>query len=79
MRNKMSIHMRTLYLDGKKDEACAKVPTQLIDEVCIVGSADRIRDRLQRWKDAGARKEVGSMLLAIGDVGTMEVFAKEML
>ena len=71
--------VQDLYLDGKKDEACAKVPTQLIDEVCIVGSADRIRDRLQRWKDAGARKEVGSMLLAIGDVGTMEVFAKEML
>ena len=71
--------VQDLYLDGKKDEACAKIPTQLIDEVCIVGSADRIRDRLQRWKDAGARKEVGSMLLAIGNVGTMEVFAKEML
>ena len=71
--------IQDLYLDGKKDEACAEVPTQLIDEVCVVGSADRIRDRLQRWKEAGERREVGSMLLGIGDVGTMEIFAKEML
>jgi len=71
--------IQDLYLDGKKDEAAAEVPTELIDSVCIVGSKDRIRDRLQRWKEAGERREVGSMLLGIGDAPTMEIFAKEML
>jgi F420-dependent oxidoreductase-like protein len=71
--------IQDLYLDGKKDEAAAEVPTGLIDAVSIVGSADRIRDRLQRWKEAGKRKEVGSMLLGVGDPATMEIFAKEML
>ncbi len=71
--------IQDLYLDGKKDEAAAEVPTDLIDAVSIVGSADRIRDRLQRWKEAGKRKEVGSMLLGVGDPATMEIFAKEML
>lgn len=71
--------IQDLYLDGKKEEAAAQVPTELIDAVSIVGSADRIRDRLQRWKEAGKRKEVGSMLLGVGDPATMEIFAKEML
>lgn len=71
--------IQDLYLDGKKDEAAAQVPKELIDGVSLVGPADRIRDRLQRWKEAGKRKEVGSMLLGAGDPATMELFAKEML
>lgn len=72
-------NIQDLYLEGKKDDAAALVPNELIDEVCLVGSHDRIRDRLGRWKDAGKRGEVGSMLLAVADPTIMEVFAKEML
>ena len=29
-----------------------KVPAELIDEVALVGSPARIKDRLQRWQDS---------------------------
>lgn len=44
--------IQDLYLSGKKNEATALVPNQLVDEVALVGPAARIRDRLQRWKDS---------------------------
>ena len=34
----------------------------LVDETSLVGSPERIKDRLQAWKEAGKRDEVGSML-----------------
>ncbi len=71
--------IQDLYLEGKKDEAAAHVPNQLLDEVALVGPAGRIRERLQAWKEAGKRGEVGSMLLGVGDPAVMELFAQEML
>jgi putative ABC transport system substrate-binding protein len=38
---------------GRKAQAVAAVPDALVDEIALVGSADRIRDRLQAWKDGG--------------------------
>jgi F420-dependent oxidoreductase-like protein len=39
-----------LFLEGKQAEAVAAVPDQLADEISLVGSVDRIRDRLQAWQ-----------------------------
>ena len=64
--------IQDLYLTGQKAEAEALLPKELIDEVALVGPRDRIRERLQRWKDAGARGEVGSMLMGIADPAVME-------
>ena len=44
--------IQDLYLEGRKAEATAAVPAALIDDVALVGSADRIRDRAQRWEDS---------------------------
>jgi F420-dependent oxidoreductase-like protein len=71
--------IQELYLTGQKAEAEAMVPKQLIDEVGLVGPKDRIRERLQRWKDAGKRGEVGSMLMGISDPAVMQLMAEEML
>ncbi len=71
--------IQDLYLSGKKQEAEALIPEQLIDEVTLVGSRDRIKDRLQRWKEAGARGEVGSMLCGVHDPEVMELLSEEML
>jgi F420-dependent oxidoreductase-like protein len=68
-----------LYLSGQKDEATALVPDELIDDVALVGSLGRIRDRLRRWKEAGSRGEVSSMLLRVSDPEVMELLASEML
>jgi len=44
-----------------------------------VGPADRIRDRLLVWKEAGAKRHVGSLLAGTGDVNALRVLAEEML
>ena len=71
--------IQDLYLDGKKMEAMAAVPDELVDDVALVGSADRIRDRLQAWKEAGAKRHVGSLLAGTGDVKALRVLAEEVL
>ena len=37
------------FLSGKRTEAIAAVPDTLVDEVSLVGSPERIKDRLQAW------------------------------
>ena len=71
--------IQELYLSGKKAEAEALVPNELLDEVALVGSHDRIRERLAPWKEAGRRGEVGSMLLGAQDPAVLELIAREML
>ena len=45
--------IQDLYLDGKKQEAAAAVPDELIDEIALVGPKARIAERLEPWRDAG--------------------------
>ena len=71
--------IQDLYLSGQKAEAEALVPNELLDSVALVGPADRIRERLGIWKEAGKRGEVGSMLLGVHDPAVLELFAQEML
>jgi len=71
--------IQDLYLAGKKADAEALVPTELLDAVALVGPGGRIRERLARWKEAGRRGEVGSMLLSVQDPVVLELCAKELL
>ncbi|MEP1472002.1 MAG: LLM class F420-dependent oxidoreductase [Halieaceae bacterium] len=71
--------IQDLYLSGKKQEAEALVPTELLDAVSLVGPKERIIERLAPWKEAGKRGEVGTMLLGVHDVEVLEIIAKEML
>lgn len=74
-----AVEIQNLYLQGKKAEAAAAVPDALVDDVALVGSADRIRDRLQAWKAAGAKRHVGSLLAGTGDVKALRVLAEAVL
>jgi F420-dependent oxidoreductase-like protein len=63
--------IQELYLAGKKQEAAMAVPDQLADEISLVGSADRIKDRIQAWRETpitsltvSARSETELALLA---------------
>ncbi len=44
--------IQDLYLDGKKQDAAAAVPDELVDEVALVGPVERIVDRLEAWKES---------------------------
>jgi F420-dependent oxidoreductase-like protein len=45
--------VQDLYLDGKREEAMAALPDELIDLVSLCGPADRVRDRLAVYREAG--------------------------
>jgi F420-dependent oxidoreductase-like protein len=44
--------IQDLYLDGKKAEAAAAVPTQLVEDVALVGPREKIRDDLEMWRES---------------------------
>jgi len=52
--------VQDLYLDGKKDEAAAALPGELIDTVTLCGPADVVRERIGIYRDAG----VGTLMIA---------------
>jgi F420-dependent oxidoreductase-like protein len=45
--------VQDLYLDGRRDEAMAALPDDLIDLVTLCGPADRVRERLEIYREAG--------------------------
>jgi F420-dependent oxidoreductase-like protein len=74
-----AVKIQDLYLSGKKDEAMAAVPDELVDACHLVGPADHIREQLTRWKSAGASGVVGSMLIGSGQTEALKIIAEEML
>jgi len=74
-----AVKIQDLYLAGKKDEAMAAVPAELIDACHLVGPAERIKERLGRWKEAGSKGHVSSMLIGTGNPEALELIAQEML
>jgi F420-dependent oxidoreductase-like protein len=60
--------VQDLYLDGRRDEAAAAVPDELVDTVTLCGPADRVRERLGVYRDAGVGTlGVTPMAMAKGD------------
>jgi F420-dependent oxidoreductase-like protein len=45
--------VQDLYLEGKRDEAMAALPDELIDLVSLCGPKDRVRERLRIYAEAG--------------------------
>ena len=44
--------IQDLFFEGRRDEAIAAVPTEFADEISLVGSPERIRDRLEAWRES---------------------------
>jgi alkanesulfonate monooxygenase SsuD/methylene tetrahydromethanopterin reductase-like flavin-dependent oxidoreductase (luciferase family) len=74
-----AIKIQDLYLSGKREEAMAAVPEELIDACHLVGPAARIKDRAQRWKAATKQGHVGSMLIGSNQPKALELMAELML
>jgi F420-dependent oxidoreductase-like protein len=71
--------IQDLYLDGKKGEALAAVPDSLVDDVALIGPAERILERLEAWKEAGRNRHVGSMLIGGGQPELLRLLAENVL
>jgi F420-dependent oxidoreductase-like protein len=64
--------IQELFLDGKQTEAAAAVPDRFVDEVALIGSKERIADRLAAWRESGAT----SLLVSTRDVATLRAVAE---
>lgn len=67
--------IQDLYLAGRKGEAMMAVPTELIDEVALIGSRERIADRLQMWQES----KITTLNISCFDVETLRVMAELVL
>jgi len=67
--------IQRLFLEGKRDEAIAIVPSAFADEISLVGPRERIRDRLQAWEDS----PVTTLLVGVRDADTMRTLAELVL
>jgi F420-dependent oxidoreductase-like protein len=66
--------IQDLYLGGRKEEAFAKVPRQLIEELSLIGPPEKIRDDLAKW-----RESIVTTLLVSGDSATLRTIAELVL
>jgi F420-dependent oxidoreductase-like protein len=66
--------IQELYLGGKKDEAGAKVPRELIEELSLVGPPEKIREDLQKW-----RESIVTTLLVSADAASLRTIAELVL
>jgi len=47
----VALKVQDLYLQGKKEEAAAAIPLKMVEDVALVGPAEKIREELDRWND----------------------------
>jgi len=45
--------IQALYMDGRKGEAAGAIPDGLVEDVALVGTKERIAERLGLWREAG--------------------------
>jgi alkanesulfonate monooxygenase SsuD/methylene tetrahydromethanopterin reductase-like flavin-dependent oxidoreductase (luciferase family) len=64
--------IQDLYLSGKKNEAIAAVPDELVDEVALCGPRERIKDQLAAWREAG----VTTMICGANDARAIRAMAE---
>jgi F420-dependent oxidoreductase-like protein len=67
-----SERIQELFLSGRKDEATAAVPDELIDEEALIGPKVRIAKRFQDWAASGAT----GLKISSADPEAMELMAK---
>ena len=67
--------IQDLFMEGKRAEAVAMVPSQFADEVSLCGPVDRIKERIQAWRET----PVTSLLVAGSDASVMRTMAEIVL
>ena len=67
-------HIQDLYLSGRKAEATASIPLQMVEDVALIGPVGKIKDELPRWKDS-----ILTTMLVAGPPQLLETIAKVIL
>jgi F420-dependent oxidoreductase-like protein len=66
--------IQELYLAGHKDEAGAKIPRNLIEELSLVGPREKIREDLAKW-----RESIVTTMLVSADATALRTIAELVL
>jgi len=74
-----AVKIQDLYLAGRREEAAAAVRDALIDETSLIGPKERIRDRLEAWKEVAKDHRIGTLLLAGATPEALRVVAAAVL
>ena len=74
-----AVQIQDAFLSGDRGAAVAAVPDELVDELSLIGPAERIRDRLGAWKEAGAQRHVDTMMVGTNQPEALELLAEELL
>ncbi len=64
--------VQELFLDGRPRDAAAAVTDAMVDAVCVVGPRERVKERLDAYRDAG----VTAFLAATHDRDTIRALAE---
>jgi F420-dependent oxidoreductase-like protein len=64
--------IRDAFLGGRRAEATSLVPDAMIDELCLVGPVERVRERLAAWRSSGAT----TLIAKVNDLETLRAFAE---
>jgi F420-dependent oxidoreductase-like protein len=67
--------IQEIFFEGKLADAIAAVPDEFADEVSLVGPIDRIRDRVQAWRET----PVTTLLMATQDKAMLATMAELVL
>jgi hypothetical protein len=62
--------VQELYLEGKKGEAAAAIPLEMVEDVALIGPPDKIRGELDRWRETCL-----TTFLLSGPAAALPVFA----
>ncbi len=68
---KEAFAIQDLFMDDKRDEAIAMVPTEFADEISLCGPRERIAEKLEDWKQSPV-----TTLYFHGDVDTLRAMAE---
>jgi F420-dependent oxidoreductase-like protein len=67
--------IQDLFFEGKRDEAIAAVPIDMVSDISLVGTRDQIRGDLAMWEEAG----VTTLVVGARNVEEMRVVAEVIL
>jgi F420-dependent oxidoreductase-like protein len=67
--------IQQLFLEGKREEAARVIPDELADAMALIGPRDRIKERLQAWRDS----KITTLLVATTDKEQLRQIAELVL
>ena len=68
----ISGQVQELYLEGRKDEAAALIPDELVDDMHIIGPEGEVRETVAAWEETG----VTTLLLSCGSADEVRRIAE---